>query len=137
MNKERLIKIKDFQLNPLKKQLSEIQFKILSIESVILSLENEIDQVYKIDSQDIIILKQKLDYILYLKENIKNLQTIKKQLEVQKEEILKEIAYKNAEKKAVEKYFSLKEKSLEKKKNLKEMVEANEIFNRNLIINKL
>lgn len=136
MKKERLIKIKDFQLNPLKKQLSEIQSQILSIEGTIILLEKEVDKVYKVDSQDILILKQKLDYILYLKEKIKNLQAIKKQLETQKEEIAKEIAYKNAEKKAMEKYFSLKEKSLEKKKNFKEMVEANEIFNRNSIINK-
>ncbi len=136
MNKEILIKIKDFQINPLKKQLSEIQSQILNIEKTINSLENEIDSTYKLESQNIVILKQKLDYILYLREKIKTLQTIKNQLEIQKEEISKEIAYKNAEKKAIEKYFSLKEKSLEKKKIFKETVEANEIFNRNSLISK-
>jgi len=79
---------------------------------------------------------QKYEFINYQKEKLKKIEEEIKSLEREKEQIKEKIALLNAEKKAIDKYFTLKVNKKQILDNFKEMVESNEIFNRNSIFNK-
>jgi hypothetical protein len=135
-NKEQLLKVKDNYLNVEKEKLKSIDETLEAFYNKKSAIENEIKLALELNINDIFLMGQKYEFINYQKEKLKKIEEEIKSLEKEKEQIKEKIALLNAEKKAIDKYFTLKVKRKQILDNFKEMVESNEIFNRNSIFNK-
>ncbi|EEP60397.1 hypothetical protein [Sulfurihydrogenibium yellowstonense] len=135
-NKKQLLKVKDNYLNAEKEKLKNIDETLETFYNKKSAIENEINLVLELNINDIFSMEQKYEFINYQKEKLKKIEEEIKSLEKEKEQIKEKIALLNAEKKAIDKYFTLKVNKKQILDNFKEMVESNEIFNRNSIFNK-
>lgn len=135
-NKKQLMKVKDNYLNVEKEKLKSIDEALEAFYNKKSAIENEIKLVLELNINDIFSMEQKYEFINYQKEKLKKIEEEIKSLEKEKEQIKEKIALLNAEKKAIDKYFTLKVNKKQILDNFKEMVESNEIFNRNSIFNK-
>jgi DNA repair exonuclease SbcCD ATPase subunit len=135
-NKKQLLKVKDNYLNVEKEKLKSIDEILEAFYNKKSAIENEIKLALELNINDIFSMGQKYEFINYQKEKLKKIEEEIKSLEKEKEQIKEKIALLNAEKKAIDKYFTLKVSKKQILDNFKEMVESNEIFNRNSIFNK-